>query len=448
MNINVKHESKTRAVVHLHADGAEYEKSCLDLAATYGKQANLRGYRPGKVPARVMFKRHESAIRQEAENDLVESAIMKAVDNEALDVLSVVEVSNRQVLPDGQGFSCDIVLSLRPNFELPSYTGLKVSVPRIEVTPELVDQDIESLRARMARYDTVERPAAIGDVAVVSYSTTLDGQPVSELHSDAPDYLSDLEDRWFLLAEEEDFLPGFYAALTGISAGESRTLGVDLDEEARFEPLRGKRVELELRCTEVKERRLPELNEEFFQQVGGEEMTAETLRQEVEEAIRRRQTEARDASMTNQLLQQLAQAVEFELPQDMVNTAAQQRTNEIAENALRQGASEEYLQSRQDEILDAATGHARTDVKLRFILAEIAKKERIEVPEQQLRMAMVRLVNSSGMEPKKFFQKYDQNRVAAKLRDDLTFENTLAYLKEHAIVEETDPGAAPQPEAE
>ena len=441
MNINVEHQPNCRAIIHLHATADEVAKHRNSILASYARGVKLPGYRPGKVPTAVLMKRYGSAITEELERQIIGDGLRTAIKNEGLDVLNIFNPTDKLHHDTDHSFSCNIEVSLTPKFELPEYKGIPVKLPRVEVTEADIDHDLLHLREHHQTYNDVERPAAVGDVVVISYEVFLDSQPVAEVLPDAPEHLRALTAQWFLLDAEDDFLPGFYTGLTGVTNGEQRDVTVTLPEDFAFEALRGKTLLFQTTCAGVKEKNLPELDEDFLKKIGGDDMTLESLRQEVSQAIRRRREQARDTSKTNQVLEHLSSKLEFELPQEVVNRAAQRRTNEIAQNALRQGVSNEELMGQQEAILNTATQQARQNVKISFILSEVARAENLSVADAQLQVALAQLAARSQMPVKKYLAQAQKQGVIDSLRDDLLLQNAIEFLKDNATVEETDPEA-------
>jgi len=441
MNINVEHQSNCRAVIHVHATTQEVAKHRNNIVASYTRSAKLPGYRPGKVPQAVIMKRHGAAITDEVERQVAGEGLQTAVKNEGLELLNILDVTNKIHHETDQSYSCDIEVSLAPKFELPEYKGIPVKLPRIEVSEADIEHDLLHLRERYQTFEDVARPAALEDVVVLGYEVYLDSQPVAEVLPEAPDHLKSLEQQWFLLAEEDDFLPGFYAGLIGLTANEQRNLDITLPEDFAFEPLRSKTLQFQLTCGGVKEKQVPELDEAFVQKIGGEEMTLEVLRTEVAEGLRRRREQARDVTKANQVLEHLSTKIEFELPQEVVNRAAQRRTNDIAQRALRQGVNADELVSQQEAILNSATQQARQDVKISFILEEVAKAEKLVVQERQVEVALSQMAARSQMPIKKYLAKAQKDGLIENLRNDLLLQNALEFLKDSAVVEETEPEA-------
>jgi trigger factor len=436
MNINVEHQPNCRAVAHVRVPADQVGKERDAIITYFASMVRLPGYRPGKTPKSIVAKRYENEVKDELEKKLISEGLRQAVKSEGLELLNVLAVNDKMYHDTDKSFSFTIEMSLAPKFELPEYTGIPVKLPRIEVTDADVDHDLLHLRENQASYEDVDRAAAIGDVVVLSTTGSLDGQPLPE---DAPAHLKEMKENWFLLAEEDDFLPGFYAGLVGIKKDEERTLNLTIVDDFNFEALRGKTLALTAKCHGVKNKAVPELTEELIKKVGGEEMTLETLREEVRDAIRRRREQARDAAKANQVIAHLFEKVEFELPQEVVNREAQRRTNEIAMRAMQQGIGEEELMKQQDEILNNATNQARSNVKVSFILEQIAKKEALEVPGQKIAMALSQIAERQKMPAKKFMAEAQKNGLIDNVRGDLLLQEALEFLKDKAVVEETDP---------
>lgn len=439
MNINVEHQPNCRAIAHIRVPGEEVKKNRETILTYFARQVRLPGYRPGKTPKPVVAKRFQAEITQELEKQLINDGLRQAIKNEGLDVLNVLSVKDKLHHNTDSSFSFTVEIMLSPKFELPEYKGIAIKLPRIEVTDADVDHDLLHLRERHQTFEDVDRAAGNGDVVCVSYTVTLDGQAMAEALPEAPEHLKQVEDQWFLLDAEEDFLPGFYTALQGVTKGVQKKIEVVLDGEFSVEPLRGKTIVLDATCTGVKEKKVPELTEEFARKVGGEEMTIETLRNEVREAVRRRRENARDQSATNQVLAALHDRIEFDIPQEIINREAQRRTNEMAQRAMQSGMAQDELVKHQEEIVGAATQQARQSVKVNFILDEVARKEQIEVSDQQLSTALASWAARSGMPVKKFISEAQKSGLVDNLRADLLLQNALNFLKDNAAVEETDP---------
>lgn len=439
MNINVEYQPNCRAVAHIRVPAEEVAKQRSAITAYFASQVRLPGFRPGKAPAAAVQKRFGDDIRSELEKQLINDGLRTAIKNEGMEVLNILSVTDKMIHDADQSFSFSAEISLAPKFELPEYKGIPVKLARIEVTDADVEHDILHLRERYASFEDVDRPAANGDAVVLGFTTTLEGQPLAEVMPEAPEHFKKIEENWFLLDTEEDFLPGFYAGLVGITKDEERTLSLTIPEDHAFEALRGKTLDLAVTCKGVKDKTIPALDAEFIQKISGGEMTEETLRSEVKEAIRRRREQARENDKSNQVIAHIFEKVEFEVPQEIVNREAQRRTNDIANRALQQGISQDELVKQQDEILSSATNQAKQSVKVSFILEQVAKKEGLSITDQQLTYALANMAARQKKPVKKFMSEAQKSGLIERMRDDLLIESAMQFLKDNAQVEETDP---------
>ena len=441
MNINVEHQPNCRAIAHIRVPAEEVAKQRSAITAYFATQVRLPGFRPGKAPAAAVQKRFGDDIRSELEKQLINDGLRTAIKNEGLEVINILSVTDKILHETDQSFSFSAEMSLAPKIELPEYKGIPVKLARIEVTDADVDHDILHLRERYATFADVERPAALGDAVVLGFTGSLEGQPLGEVLPDAPEHLKQIEENWFLLDAEEDFLPGFYAGLVGITKDEQRTLSLTLPEDFAFEGLRGKTLDLAVTCKGVKDKVVPALDAEFIQKIGGGDMTEETLRGEVKEAVRRRREQARETAKSNQVIAHIFEKVEFDVPQDIVNREAQRRTNDIAMRAMQQGISQDELVKQQDEILSNATNQAKQSVKVSFILEQVAKKEGLSITDEQLTYALANMAARQKKPVKKFMAEAQKNGMIERMRDDLLLESALQFLKDNAQIEETEPEA-------
>lgn len=440
MNINVEHQPNCRAVLHVEVPADVVKKQRIQIVNYYAGVARVPGYRPGKVPAAVIEKRHKDAVDSELQNRLVNNGCYEAIKKENMEVLQVLSVRDTKLSPDGT-FSFTAEVSTAPKFELPEYKGIPVKLEKLSVTDHDVEHELFHLRERQQRFEDVSRPAQMGDAVVLNYTGSMDGQPLEETNPDLPAHFRKIEGNWFLLDAEEDFLPGFYAGLVGISEGESRTLTIALPEDFHNEVLKGKNIELAVNCTGVKQKQVPELNEEFAKSLLGETATLEQLREEVSKSLTQRAEQGRENSMTNQVLAFLSEKLDFELPQEVVEREAQRHANDMAMRAAKQGMPEDEILKHQDEILNNASTQARNNVRVAFILEEVSKKEKLEVSDAQLSYAVHNWAARSKMPVKKFVAKAQQNGMIDRLREDLRMQQAIEFLKTNAVVEEVEPTA-------
>ena len=437
MNINVDHQPNCRVKLHVEVPAETVKKRRGEILNYFATIAKIPGYRPGKVPAHVVSQRYKSEVDSELQNQLINEGCREAVEREKLDVIQVLSVADRTFNADNS-FTFNAEIEISPKFELPDLKNIPVKLEKVVVTDEDVEHEMYHLREHHQRFEDKDGAAGFDDVAVLKYTVTMDGQPLAETHPDLPKYFHGVDENWFLLAKEEDFLPGFYAALEGLKKGDKKEFTLAVPADFHIEALQNKNIEFNAECLDVKEKRLPELNDEFIKKFG-DHMTLELMKSEVKEAILRRREEARDASHANQVLAHLHDKVEFELPAEAVQREAQRRTYDLTVRAARSGMTNEDIMKNQEEILTSASQQARQSVKVSFILEEVAKKENIEATQAQLQQALASMAARSGQPVKKFMSEAKKNNLVSRLSDDLRLQNALNFLKDYSKIEEVEP---------
>ena len=440
MNINVEHQPNCRAALRVEVPAETVQKQRATITRSYAAQARVPGYRPGKTPPAVIAQRYKEAIDGELQNQLVNDGCREAIRKENLEVLQVLSVTDAKLATDGT-FSFSAQVLTAPKFELPEYKGIPVKLERVEVSDHDVEHEMFHIREHKQTFEDVYHGARIGDVAVLNAIGKLDGTPLEESHPDLPIHFRKIEGNWFLLADEDDFVPGFYAGILGIKSGESRDVKITLQDDFHNDELKGKTIEFAITCTGVKEKKVPALDDAFAASVLGEDATVETLRKEVADELRRRREQAREQARANQVLAFLHDKLDFELPTEVVEREAQRRTNEMAMRAANNGMAQDEIMKHQEEIVNAASQQARQNVKVSFILGEIAKKENLTVGEQQLSYALANWAARSKMPMKKFIGEAKKQGLIERLREDLLLENAVDFLKTNAVIEEVDPVA-------
>ena len=439
MNITVESQPNCRATLHIEIPAGDVKQEREQLLNNYARHARLPGFRPGKAPKQVVARKFDAEINEELLDALVRKGYAEAGRREDLEILNVTDVKDK-VMHKDESFTFTLEVSTVPRFELPDYKGIPVKLPRLDVSDADIDHDIEHLREDRRTFNDLDRPAEIGDFVVIDATGSIDGTPVVDALPDVPPIFKKIDGQWMELKADDSFLPGFYAGIVGMKKGDTRDVSVALPDDFEIEELKGKIIVFAVTTKEVKQGVLPEVNDEFASKFA-EKWTLTDLRLAIQGAIKRRREQSRDEKLTQQVISHLSERLEFELPQDAVNNEAQRRTNDMAMRALKQGMDQDSIMAAQDQIVGAATQQARQNVKVSFILEEVAKRENLRVSESQLRNALATISARQNIPPKKLMADAKKSHLIENLRHDLLIDNAVRFLKEHAQVEETEPEA-------
>jgi trigger factor len=294
------------------------------------------------------------------------------------------------------------------------------------------------LRARGATFNTVGREARANDIVVVDYEGKVDDKPISEV-APANRGLATQKDFWVEI-RPGTFIPGFAEQLEGLAAGARKTVTVDFPADFVSQPLAGKKGVYEVEVKEVKERVLPELNDEFAksweaQDVKGlREGVRQDLQNELNDKIRR--------TIREQAVRALLDPLNFDLPESAVLAETRNVVYELVKENQDRGISKDVIEKNKDEIYSLASNAARSRVKGAFVFAKIAEKEGIKVEAQEFHSRVFAMAKAMKMTPEKLMEELQKRDSTGHVAEQILNEKVIDLLQENAKIEDV-PAAAP-----
>lgn len=441
MNITLEHQQQCQATIHVEVPPETVSAERAAITGAFLRQAKIPGYRPGKAPVSLIQNRFKDDILEELEARLLNQGFKEGVKKEDLKVISITGVRDGSFNNDDSfSFTADILLA--PDFELPEYKGIKIQVPRVEATDEDVDRMLEGLRERFADFVDVEgRPLRMDDFAVIKYSATMDGAPLAGSVPEGAAHLGANDDFWVRMSEDS-FLPGLCAGLVDAARGETRSVNVTIPDDFPLPDLAGKEVVYEIEIKEIKEQKLPEVDDAFAGKLEEGKSLAE-VREAIREQILAERTKAVEEMKTNEILAFLDEKLKFDLPGALVNSEAQRQVNDIVLRNRMRGMGDEQILEQEEEIKNYASNQAAMNVKTTFILEEIADAEEIEPTDQEIMRRIAGLAMQNQVPLKKFIAHLKKSNGVDRIRNNLRISKTLDFLRANASVEEVDPPNEP-----
>lgn len=431
MNVTVENLAPCKKLMRVEVDAQKVDEAFANVTKEFQREAVLPGFRPGKAPRDMVLRKYEKNILDEVKRKLITDSYRAAVDDKKLDVLGQPDIEEIQ-FSRGQPLQFAATVETAPEFELPEYKGLPVKREMRSVTDEDVERAVNTLRERDVNFVTVSRPISNGDIAVVNYSGTCEGKPITEIAPTAKG-LTDKQNFW-VEVQPNSFIPGFAEQLLGASAGDKRTVQVDFPADFVTPQLGGKKGEYQVDIVEVKEKTLPELNDDFAKKYSAESM--EKLRQGVRTDLENELKFQQNKDTRNALIRALMDRVNFELPE----TAVAQETrnvvyNLVQENAKR-GVSRDVIEQQKEQIYSAATSGAKDRVKVAFLLQRIAEKEDIKVSQEEIGARIQSLAMMYQMPAEKFAKDLQKRNGLIEIYDQIMNEKVINLLQENAKVED------------
>lgn len=437
MIINLEKLPDCKALLRIEFPAQDTEAERKQIIKTFSKQAKIPGFRPGKTPAHVIQTRFKSEIESEFEDRVVRKAIQKTNDENELDIISIKEIRDQSNNNDGT-FSATIELVIAPEFELSEYKGIEVTVPKIDVSNEELEESLGQIRERFADYQNVEdRGIQMGDFVVINYKGSIDGKAVGEVLPLAPATLAQNTGFW-LKMDDNSFLPGFCKPLLDLKNNDSKSLNVTIPDDYEAEELRGQSLDYEVEIVEIKEQKLPDLDDEFAEKIEPGKSLNElknTLREQMEE----QRKGYRQEMITNQILSKINSELEFEVPQEIVMRETQSRVNDIFNSNTERGVSEEELVEHQEQIIESAGQQANNSVKTSFILEQIADKEKIEVTQEEVLNRVGEIAARQKTSVKQLTKQLQKKNAFGKIINGIKIQKTIEFLRDSAVVKEVEP---------
>jgi len=434
VNVTVENLAPCKKLVRVELDATAVDAAFDAVTKDFQKQAVLPGFRPGKAPRALVEKKHDADIKDEVKRKLIGDSYRKAIDEQKISVVGYPDIEEVQFVR-GQALQFTATVETAPEFQLPEYKGLPATVETKSVTDADVERALDLLRGQHANYNTVARPLANGDIAVVNYSGTCEGKAITELAPTAKG-LTEQKNFW-VETTEGGFIPGFAAQLIGAQAGDKRTVNVDFPADFVTPQLQGKKGVYEVELVEVKEKSLPVLDEELAKKFGAEnlEKLKAGVRTDLENELKYSQSKAIRAQVVRALLGR----VNFDLPESAVAAETRNVVYDLVRQNTQRGVARELIETQKDEIYSAAASNAKERVKLAFLVGRIAEQEKIEATQEDVLKRAQQLAMMYQMPFDQFIKDLQKRNGVNELYEQVLHEKVLEMLEKNAAITDGTP---------
>jgi len=414
--------------VRLEAEVAptEVERRIQQAARALGANLRVPGFRKGKVPPPVVIRRlGREYVLDEALRNALGGWYVDAIDVSGISPVGEPDINVGDLPEEGAPLSFSVEIGVRPRAKLGTYKGLEVGRREPAADEESIDQEVERLRERLATLDTVERPAESGDHVVIDYVGSVDGEPFPG--GEGRDQLLELG--------SGRLIPGFEDQLVGAGAGDERIVEVTFPDDYGSEELAGKDAQFDVTVTEVKAKRLPELDDEFASEAAGLD-TLEELREDIATRLREHEAHEIEHEFERDVVDAAVAEAQIEVPQQLVHARAHEMVEETLASLARQGVSKEaYLQiagATEEQLAGQAEPEAEQTLKREAVLAAVVDAEQIEPTDEQVLEALASSADRNNTTAEKLFGQLDANGRLVRVRNELAHRQALELLVEEA----------------
>ena len=428
---------ESRVRVEAEIGPGEVERRVTQAAKGLARNLRVPGFRAGKAPPPVVIKRiGREAVLDEAVRESLGGWYQAAIGDAHVVPVGEPEVDIGELPKEGEPLKFSIEIGVRPKATLGEYKGLEVGKREATVPEETIDTELDGLRERAAKLETVDRQAQRGDFVVMDFAGTLDG--VAFAGGEGRDQMIELG--------SGRLVPGFEAQLEGTVGGQELTVTVTFPDDYGSTELAGQVAEFAVKVREVKEKQLPALDDEFAEEAGFDTLD------ELREDIRTRIAEAESSRIENEFreaaLDAAVEAATVEVPEALIEARAREMWDSMLHSLSHQGINREtYLRisgASEEETIDKAKPDAEQALRREAVLAAVAEAESLEPTEEEMLEAVSEAAPpGEKITPKKLLERLKNSGRLDSLKDDLAQRKALDLVAESA----KPVAAAEQPES-
>ncbi len=397
-------KNKNLKEIVIKIEGEKWEQALDKAFKDANKKAKIDGFRPGKAPKSVYLKHYGvESLFMEASNYCVEDAYQKMLEeNKNLEIAAQPILDIRSI--DEKHIEYVFTITLKPEVKLGKYKDLGVKKETVKVTKKEIEEAIDHMREHYKENVLKDGAAKTGDIAVIDFEGFKDGVA----------FEGGKGENYSLEIGSNTFIPGFEDQLIGTKAGDEIDVNVTFPEDYHAEDLKGAKVVFKVKVNEVKEVKVPEIDKEFFEDLGMEGIDSkETLEAQVKENIKASKESKAEEKYTQDLLDKIVSTTEIDVPETMVNDETSRMVEQFKEHISMQGISIEqfyqYTSSNEDTLKEQYKEEALKRIKYRLIVEEIIKLEKINVTDEEVENKIDELAKKYNMTKEEVKKQYGEN---------------------------------------
>ncbi len=418
MKTSIKTTKSCELTISVRLEGERVREAVEHAYGHISKHARVPGFRPGRAPRNVLEMRFRDEAREQAVKDLIRESIGEALKAHEVSTIGYPAVS--EVAFKENQLDYKIVVEVAPEIKKIRYKGLKAKRETVKLQDQNVEELLNRYREQHARFKPVEdRGAQLGDYLISDYELHVNGSTIDSRKGD-----------WFELAEKE-YLQGFSAQLVGARAGESRKVSVKLPQDFPKPEVRGKDAFFDLSIREIKLKELPEPTDEWAKEVGAFQTLAE-FKEKLRQDLQRSKDREAEVVFEKKLLEDLVKSTKFDVPRGAVERRLASLVEEGGRTLALQGFGEEAVAKRKTELAERLRPEAERQVRIAFLLEEVARLENLTATDGDLENRYVELSERFKQPVEKVRDYYRAHGDEDVLRQEILNEKAFQFVKENA----------------
>ena len=409
-----------REEVNFKLEGKEWVELQNKAFEKLNKKANIDGFRPGKAPRDIFEKKYgKQEIILEAADEATNKEYKRLLGENK--ITPIIEPKVELIKCDSDTLEVKFTFITDPEVTLGEYTNLKVKKEKAKVTKEEVDNSIKELLNEYAEVVVKEGNVESGDIAIIDFAGYKDGVA----------FEGGTSENYSLTIGSNTFIPGFEDAVIGMAKGEEKDIELTFPEDYMQEDLKGQKVVFKVKVNEIKTRKIPELNKEFFEDLNMEGITdKESLEKDIKEELTHRKEHELEHAYEDACLDKAANNMKIEILPELIDDEAHQMYHEFMDRMKRQGITEElylkYTNSKEEDLIEKMKDEAKKRIKYRYLLREIIKNENIKITDKEAKEKIKEIAKQYNVTEEEILKEVG---TLEAMKMDLAFQKAVELVK-------------------
>lgn len=409
-----------REEVNFKLEGKEWVELQNKAFEKLNKKANIDGFRPGKAPRDIFEKKYgKQEIVLEAADEATNKEYKRLLGENK--ITPIIEPKVELIKCDSDTLEVKFTFITNPEVTLGEYTNLKVKKEKAKVTREEVDNSIKELLNEYAEVVVKEGNVESGDIAIIDFAGYKDGVA----------FEGGTSENYSLTIGSNTFIPGFEDAVIGMAKGEEKDIELTFPEDYMQEDLKGQKVIFKVKVNEIKARKIPELNKEFFEDLNMEGITdKESLEKDIKEELTHRKEHELEHAYEDACLDKAANNMKIEILPELIDDEAHHMYHEFMDRMKRQGISEElylkYTNSTEEDLIEKMKDEAKKRIQYRYLLREIIKKENIKITDKEAKEKIKEIAKQYNVTEEEILKEVG---TLEAMKMDLAFQKAVELVK-------------------
>ncbi len=434
MKTNIENVNDTRKKISVTFDAAEISKEKEAVTADFVANAKVPGFRAGKAPKAMIIQRFTKEIAQQLEQVLVNKAASALNEIKEFDLYSVVDLAEVKI-EENAPLTLDFTADIYPEIKLPEDYKTVVELPSTEATEEEIQKTVDFYRNQRAQYNEVDRAVVKNDFVQVSYTGKIDGVLVEEI-MEKPAMYGSQKNTWEEAGNMDvPGVPAIVEGVVGMKKGDKKEISFTFAKDFEDAKVAGKTAIYEVELLDVREKKLPEIDEEFLKTLNA--ATEAELRERLAKDITTEKTQHNEVQKRQKAVEQLLEQIQFPLPESAVEEERQSVLQEMMMRFMSSGATQDALQANSAALIESASKEAEPRAKMRVFLARVAKANKLKVTDEDMSRMLWQEAMRNRVRPEELVKslKKDQARVN-RMRSDALLQKAINFIAEKVEVKQ------------